>query len=192
MLILVTTCWDCCLKHWIMSSAPCGCFPKIGVPQIIPCLIGFPGLPLFSPSILGVKSPYFWFNTYVLRCCKILDSKDWWIDSSVSQLTAQQFQTFWLRPPGFLVTPKITLWGNRFGFPMAHGASHEVLEEGREFLLDWQKLKKVAACESPVVPVCVQDADTMQVLIVAFANEQAFWWRNCQSWRGVITCLTSP
>ena len=56
---------------------------------------------------------------------------------------------------------------------MAHGASHEVLEEGREFLLDWQKLKKVAACESPVVPVCVQDADTMQVLIVAFANEQA-------------------
>lgn len=63
---------------------------------------------------------------------------------------------------------------------MAHGASHEVLEEGREFLLDWQKLKKVAACESPVVPVCVQDADTMQVLIVAFANEQAFWWRNGQ------------
>eukprot|EP00913_Durusdinium_trenchii_P028075 g26322.t1 len=51
--------------------------------------------------------------------------------------------------------------------------AHEALEEGSEFLLDWQKLKKVALCESPVVPVAVQHADTLELLIVAFANEQA-------------------
>lgn len=50
--------------------------------------------------------------------------------------------------------------------------AHEELEEGSEFILDWHKLKKVAACESPVVPVVVQHADTMEVLIVAYANEQ--------------------
>lgn len=50
--------------------------------------------------------------------------------------------------------------------------AHEELEEGSQFILDWYKLKKVAACESPVVPVVVQHADTMEVLIVAYANEQ--------------------
>lgn len=34
------------------------------------------------------------------------------------------------------------------------------------------RLKKVALCESPVVPVAVQHADTLELLIVAFANEQ--------------------
>lgn len=51
--------------------------------------------------------------------------------------------------------------------------AHFELEGGNQFLLDWYKLKKVAACESPVVPVAVQHADTMEVLIVAYANEQA-------------------
>eukprot|EP00933_Yihiella_yeosuensis_P031983 TRINITY_DN25569_c0_g1_i1.p1 TRINITY_DN25569_c0_g1~~TRINITY_DN25569_c0_g1_i1.p1 ORF type:complete len:190 (-),score=31.13 TRINITY_DN25569_c0_g1_i1:357-863(-) len=51
--------------------------------------------------------------------------------------------------------------------------SHEELEEGREFRLDWQKLRKVNRCEDDVVPVVVQDADSKEVLIVAFANEKA-------------------
>ena len=39
-------------------------FPKnrVGLPQIIKF---WSCCPLFSPSILGVKSPYFWFNTQI-------------------------------------------------------------------------------------------------------------------------------
>ena len=35
-----------------------------GGPPKSSILIGFSGFPLFSPSILRVKSPYFWFNTH--------------------------------------------------------------------------------------------------------------------------------
>ncbi|CAJ1352301.1 unnamed protein product [Effrenium voratum] len=52
-------------------------------------------------------------------------------------------------------------------------ADYAALEEGGELLLDWEKLRKVAACESPVIPVCVQNADTREVLVVAYANEQS-------------------
>ncbi|CAE7715861.1 hisI [Symbiodinium sp. CCMP2456] len=52
-------------------------------------------------------------------------------------------------------------------------ASHHELEEGKILNLDWEKLKKVSLCESPVIPVAVQSADSKEVLIVAFANEQA-------------------
>eukprot|EP00439_Symbiodinium_sp_Y106_P075962 s740_g15.t1 len=52
-------------------------------------------------------------------------------------------------------------------------ASHEEVEEGKILNLDWEKLKKVSSCESPVIPVAVQSADSKEVLIVAFANEQA-------------------
>lgn len=47
------------------------------------------------------------------------------------------------------------------------------LEEGTELCLDFQKLRKVADCGQPVIPVAVQDADTKEVLIVAYVNEQA-------------------
>ena len=62
---------------------------------------------------------------------------------------------------------------SRVGLGALDAMAHFELEEGHQFLLDWYKLKKVAACESPVVPVAVQHADTMEVLIVAYANEQA-------------------
>ena len=51
---------------------------------------------------------------------------------------------------------------------------HTALEEGAEIQLDFTKLKKVAQCEEDVLPVAVQDADTGEVLIVAYANKQAF------------------
>ena len=35
-------------------------------PQIHGILIGFSGFPLFSPSILGVKAPYFFGNTHII------------------------------------------------------------------------------------------------------------------------------
>ena len=40
-------------------------------------------------------------------------------------------------------------------------------------MLDWRKLHKVATCGDDVVPVAVQDADTREMLILAYANEHA-------------------
>lgn len=55
----------------------------------------------------------------------------------------------------------------------AMGNDHTALEEGAEIRLDFTKLKKVAQCAADVLPVAVQDADTGEVLIVAYANEEA-------------------
>ena len=51
--------------------------------------------------------------------------------------------------------------------------THEELEEGAVLALDFGKLNKVAACGQDLVPVAVQDADSGEVLIVAYANEEA-------------------
>ena len=50
---------------------------------------------------------------------------------------------------------------------------HKLLEEGADILLDFEKLRKVAQTEEPVVPVIVQDAASKEVLILAYANEKA-------------------
>ncbi len=47
------------------------------------------------------------------------------------------------------------------------------LEEGGALQLDFGKLQKIAKTESQVVPVVVQDADSKDVLVVAYANELA-------------------
>ena len=47
------------------------------------------------------------------------------------------------------------------------------LEEGTQFQIDWTKLAKVAAGSPDVVPVAVQNADTREIILVAYANEQA-------------------
>jgi phosphoribosyl-AMP cyclohydrolase len=46
------------------------------------------------------------------------------------------------------------------------------LEEGQELRLDFAKLAKVAECPG-VLPVAVQNADTREVILVAYANELA-------------------
>jgi phosphoribosyl-AMP cyclohydrolase len=51
--------------------------------------------------------------------------------------------------------------------------AHQDLEEGRELQLDFEKLVKVAQTGVPVLPVVVQDANTREVLIVAYANQEA-------------------
>lgn len=51
--------------------------------------------------------------------------------------------------------------------------SHEELEEGAVFALDFDKLEKVVACGEALVPVAVQDVDSGEVLIVAYVNAQA-------------------
>ena len=47
------------------------------------------------------------------------------------------------------------------------------LEESNKLQLDFQKLAAVAATRAPVLPVVVQHADSGEVLIVAYANQQA-------------------
>jgi len=47
------------------------------------------------------------------------------------------------------------------------------IEEGSAFQLDWTKLKKVADGNPDVVPVAVQNADTKEVILIAYANEKA-------------------
>jgi phosphoribosyl-AMP cyclohydrolase len=49
----------------------------------------------------------------------------------------------------------------------------KALEEGTELQLDFEKLRKVAASVHPVLPVVVQDADSKEVLVVAYANREA-------------------
>jgi phosphoribosyl-AMP cyclohydrolase len=47
------------------------------------------------------------------------------------------------------------------------------LEEGSRLQLDFTKLQKVAKTGLPVLPVVVQDADTRDVLVVAYSNKEA-------------------
>jgi len=51
--------------------------------------------------------------------------------------------------------------------------SHE-LEEGTRAELDFDKLGKVGRDGHQVVPVVLQEADTMEVLFVGYANQAAF------------------
>jgi len=47
------------------------------------------------------------------------------------------------------------------------------LEEGTELKLDWNKLEKAVAGSRGIIPVAVQDADTREVILVAYINEAA-------------------
>ena len=49
----------------------------------------------------------------------------------------------------------------------------KALEEGSDLQLDFTKLQKVAKTGLPVLPVVVQDADSLDVLVVAYANQEA-------------------
>ncbi len=47
------------------------------------------------------------------------------------------------------------------------------LEEGQTISIDFDKLAKIAQTEAAVVPVAVQDVDTKELLILAYANQAA-------------------
>ncbi len=51
--------------------------------------------------------------------------------------------------------------------------AHHQLEEGSDLLIDFSKLQKVGQTGAEVVPVVVQDADTLEVLVAAYANQEA-------------------
>ena len=48
------------------------------------------------------------------------------------------------------------------------------IEEGDRLQLDFSKIAKVAAGSRGVIPVAVQNADTGEVILVAYTNELAF------------------
>ena len=48
------------------------------------------------------------------------------------------------------------------------------LEEGLELALDWDKLEKAVAGTKGIIPVAVQNADTKEVILVAYINQLAF------------------
>ena len=45
------------------------------------------------------------------------------------------------------------------------------LEEGLELALDWNKLEKAVAGTKGIIPVAVQNADTKEVILVAYINQ---------------------
>lgn len=47
-------------------------------------------------------------------------------------------------------------------------------EEGSQLMLDFNKLTRAAANSPGLIPVAVQDADSGEVILVAYTNEQAF------------------
>lgn len=50
----------------------------------------------------------------------------------------------------------------------------KLLEEGSELMLDFDKLAKAVSGSPDIIPVAVQNADTSEVILVAYTNEQAF------------------
>jgi phosphoribosyl-AMP cyclohydrolase len=63
------------------------------------------------------------------------------------------------------------------------------LEEGTQLQIDFDKIRKVAGNSSEVVPVAVQNADTGEVILVAYTNEQAF--RKSLETRSLVLWSTS-
>lgn len=50
----------------------------------------------------------------------------------------------------------------------------KALEEGTRLELDWNKLEKAVEGTKGIIPVAVQNADTLEVILVAYINQQAF------------------
>jgi phosphoribosyl-AMP cyclohydrolase len=63
------------------------------------------------------------------------------------------------------------------------------LEEGLELQLDFNKLAKAAASSDAILPVAVQNADTKEVILLAYINELAF--RESLARREVVLWSTS-
>ena len=51
--------------------------------------------------------------------------------------------------------------------------AHTDIENSQSLVLDFEKLKKVSACGTGLVPVAVQDVDSLEILIVAYVNQMA-------------------
>ena len=63
------------------------------------------------------------------------------------------------------------------------------IEETAELKLDWAKLEKAVASSPGIVPVAIQNADTNEVILVAYTNELAF--RKSLETRSLVLWSTS-
>jgi phosphoribosyl-AMP cyclohydrolase len=63
------------------------------------------------------------------------------------------------------------------------------LEEGLELKLDYNKLAKAVAGSPGIIPVAVQNADTKEVILVAYTNELAY--RRTVETRSLVLWSTS-
>jgi phosphoribosyl-AMP cyclohydrolase len=63
------------------------------------------------------------------------------------------------------------------------------IEETSNLALDFKKLEKAVASSPGIVPVAVQNADTNEVILVAYTNEQAF--RKAVETRSLVLWSTS-
>jgi len=63
------------------------------------------------------------------------------------------------------------------------------LEEGTQLELDFGKIRKVAATCPDVIPVAVQNADTREVILLAYTSEPAF--RKTVETRSLVLWSTS-
>lgn len=63
------------------------------------------------------------------------------------------------------------------------------LEEGLELKIDFDKIAKASAKCPGIVPVAIQNADTQEVILVAYTNEAAF--RKSVETRTVVLWSTS-
>lgn len=75
-----------------------------------------------------------------------------------------------------LRSPRSSTAIGRLPEPTGHATVRNMnteLEEGDALQLDFSKIAQVAESGEPVIPVVVQHADTGEVLIVAYANEEA-------------------
>ncbi|HOW96643.1 MAG TPA: phosphoribosyl-AMP cyclohydrolase [Kiritimatiellia bacterium] len=62
-------------------------------------------------------------------------------------------------------------------------------EEGLELRLDFNKLTQATAANPGIIPVAVQHADTNEMILVAYTNEQAF--RKAVTDRSLVLWSTS-
>jgi phosphoribosyl-AMP cyclohydrolase len=65
-------------------------------------------------------------------------------------------------------------FGNGSNKENISGSSAYDLEEGEELQLDFSKMARAAAQSPDVIPVAVQNADTKEIILVAYTNRQAF------------------
>jgi phosphoribosyl-AMP cyclohydrolase len=50
-----------------------------------------------------------------------------------------------------------------------------ILEEGTDLNLDFNKLLSAAKCRTGLIPVAIQNIDTKEVILIAYTNKQAFY-----------------
>ena len=57
---------------------------------------------------------------------------------------------------------------------MVEKSAARELEEGKELKLDFDKMAKAVAKTTGILPVAVQNADTREVILIAYTNKEAF------------------